>query len=175
MSEAVAAVIEQGRRARAGGRLQEALAEYLRASTIAEASGLTLERVAALEGVGQIERDLGRHEAASANYREAVEVCRGANAPVRMAHALRHLADIECERGLYEAAMGPVSEALEIYRQHPGVSPLELANTLRVLALLQESRGDSAVAAWREARELYVSAGVEIGVKECEARLRDVG
>lgn len=175
MGQNVATVIERAREARRTGRLQDALSEYVRAAGMAKATDLTTELVVALEGMGQIERDLHRPEAAHARYSEAVEVCRGANDPIRLAHALRHLADIERERCHYEAALAPASEALEIYRRHREASPLELANALRVWALVQEGRGDlaEAASAWREARGLYEAEGVEAGVRECDARLRN--
>ena len=51
---------------------------------------------------------------------------------------------------------------------------LELANALRPCALLRERLGDgeAALALWREARELYLAAGIAEGVRECDRHLR---
>lgn len=173
MPDVVAAAIERARNARANGRLQSALTEYERAASAAKSEGLTTEFIVALEGIGQIERDLGDLESACAKYHQAAEECRGANEPMRLAHALRHIADIELERGRGESAAGPASEAVEISRQQPDIPPLELANTLRVWALVQEAEGDmtGATCTWREALVLYEAQGIEAGVRECEVRI----
>jgi len=175
MAKDVATAIERAREARTAGRLQDASSEYVQAAGMAKATGLTTELIVALEGIGQIEPDLRRPEVAYARYSEAVEVCRGANEPIRLADALRHLADIERERGHNEAAGAPALEAVGIYRRHSEVSPRELANALRVWALVQDARGDlaEAASAWREARGLNEAAGIKAGVRECGARLSD--
>lgn len=65
------------------------------------------------------------------------------------------------------------AEALALYRAGGATQPLELANTLRGLALVHEARGEGEEAAhlWREARDLYSRAGVAAGVAESERRL----
>jgi tetratricopeptide (TPR) repeat protein len=166
-------LLESAREARAAGRSEAALADYRRAAELASAQGLTTERIVALKGMGQVERDLELPEAACARYREAAALCRRVDEPMMLAHTLRHVADLERERGLREAALAAAAEALEIYRRHPEVPALERANTLRVWALVLETGGgpSSGVEAWREARDLYRSAGVEAGVIECDAHL----
>ena len=51
--------------------------------------------------------------------------------------------------------------------------PLDHANALRPAAALRQEVGDveEARLLWRRAAELYRAAGVEEGVRECEARL----
>lgn len=173
MTGTVEELLTRAHQARMDDRPQDALEDYAQAIAAAREEGLTLELIVALEGVGQMERDLGRLRAARDSYRNAVEESRAAEVPDRLAHALRHLADVERERGQVEEALTWSVEAVGIVREFPGTRPLELANTLRVLALAREAGGNFAGAreAWRDAREGYELAGIEAGVSECEARL----
>ena len=68
-------------------------------------------------------------------------------------------------------------EALALYRSNDRTDPLDLANALRPLAILEEAAGhtDSAAALWREARDLYARANVAEGAAECAARLDGLG
>jgi hypothetical protein len=60
-------------------------------------------------------------------------------------------------------------EAAGIYRQLDEKATLDLANTLRGLALVNEStaKPDASRSLWQEARELYAKCNVEAGVAEC--------
>jgi hypothetical protein len=60
-----------------------------------------------------------------------------------------------------------------LYRREERTPPLDLANSLRGMALLKEQLGEveAAVASWEEARALFTSVQVEAGVVECTARL----
>ena len=64
-------------------------------------------------------------------------------------------------------------EAFNLYRANPQTTPLDLANTIRGLAILKFDTGDAprAVSLWTEARSLYAKAGVNEGVAESERRL----
>jgi tetratricopeptide (TPR) repeat protein len=101
-----------------------------------------------------------RYEDARSDYLDAVDICRASGDARLLAHTLRHLGDIEREMGRKDDAEVHCAEALEIARRE-GVAPLELANTIRVLALLRDDE-----ALWREAHDLYVSVNVEAGVAE---------
>jgi hypothetical protein len=59
---------------------------------------------------------------------------------------------------------------LELYRSNLDTKLLDLANTVRPYALLNEEQGnlDSARKLWEEARHLYGSLRVEAGVSECD-------
>jgi len=65
------------------------------------------------------------------------------------------------------------ARARALYRGDPHTAPLDLANTLRGLALVTATRGDhaGAIALWREAGALYAAAGIEAGVAESAARV----
>jgi hypothetical protein len=64
-------------------------------------------------------------------------------------------------------------EAAGIYRQLRERATLDLANTLRGLALVNESAAkmDASKVLWQEARELYAKCIVEPGVAECDEKL----
>jgi hypothetical protein len=64
-------------------------------------------------------------------------------------------------------------EAAGIYRQLGEKATLDLANTLRGLALVNESAAkmDASKALWQEARELYAKCNVKAGVAECDEKL----
>ncbi len=116
-----------------------------------------------------------RREDVRARYEAAAERHRSDGDRRRLAHALRHLAEIHTENRRLELADECLSEALGIYEPMADLPALELANTVRPLALLREAQGrrDEAMTAWREARALYERSGVQAGVDECDAHLAD--
>jgi len=165
--------VDRGRRARREDRPEDARVAY--AEAIAEcrgpaSRGLLIE---ALKGLAQVERDLGRPAAALPLYEEAVAVVRETADALGLAHTLRHLGDAHRETGEIELAEPCYREALAIYRSHPETAPLELANAIRPLAIVEEKAGRSAEARrfWHEARDLYAAAGVEAGFAECAQRM----
>ncbi len=101
-------------------------------------------------------------------YEEAVALYRELNEPLVLAHAIRHLGDVYHEEGRPDLAEPCYHEALSLYRGHEDRSPVDLANAIRSLAVL---RWEQTRALWDEARELYISVGVEAGVKESSARV----
>ena len=165
--------IDLGRRARREGRLEEARRAY--AEAIADCRGASRRGglVEALKGLAQVERDLGRPAAAVPLYEEAILVGRLTGEALILAHTVRHLGDVHRETGRLDLAEPCYREALAIYRGHPETAPLELANAIRPLAIVEEKAGRSAEARrlWHEARDLYSAAGVEAGYAECAARM----
>ena len=93
--------------------------------------------------------------------------------PERLAYAIRHEADILREACLPAEAEPLYLEAEGIYRQQGEVAALDLANTLRGLALVNESLGrrDASRLLFEQARELYAKCNVEAGVAECNKKL----
>lgn len=108
-------------------------------------------------------------------YSEAAELLRP-NEPLRYAHTIRHIADMFLEDGLLNEAKPLYDEALEIYRTDLNTKLLDLANTVRPLALLQQKLGEKerAIELWREARSLYGSLRIEDGTRECDAHLANL-
>ena len=83
-----------------------------------------------------------------------------------------------CGRRLREACLPAEAEPLyleaeAIYRQQGEEAELDLANTLRGLALVNESSGrsDAARLLFQQARELYAKCKVEAGVAGCNEKL----
>jgi tetratricopeptide (TPR) repeat protein len=116
---------------------------------------------------------------ARAHYGHAAEMYREQGDVLAYAHTIRHVADIWMQEGKTRQEGNAVDakplyeEALEIYRSNLDTKLLDLANTVRPCALVQEALGntDFAMALWEEARNLYGSLRIEAGVEECGARL----
>jgi tetratricopeptide (TPR) repeat protein len=122
---------------------------------------------------GRQARNEGNLPVAREHYAEAAKIYREQDDVLAYAHTIRHVADIyqqECNsveaKPLYE-------EALELYRSNLGTKLLDLANTVRPYALLNEEQGnfDFARKLWREARHLYGSLRLDVGVSECDAHI----
>jgi hypothetical protein len=62
---------------------------------------------------------------------------------------------------------------LALYRGHGHTRPLDLANTIRSLAVLKDDAGETEEARrlWQEAHDLYVVIDVQPGVAESAGRL----
>ncbi len=118
-----------------------------------------------------------RHEKrladARAHYAEAAHIYRDENKPLAYAHTIRHIADMHLDELNLTAAKPLYEESLEIYRNNLDTKLLDLANTVRPYALLNEKLGDleAATQFWHEARNLYTSLRINDGVRECESHL----
>jgi len=86
---------------------------------------------------------------------------------------MRHIADIHQQEGNFAEAKPLYEEALEIYRSNLDTKLLDLANTVRPYALLNEQQGhlEAASKLWEEARILYGSLRIDAGFSECEAHI----
>lgn len=127
----------------------------------------------ALTALGQIERDMENTQCALKLYQEAVAIYHARSDMLRLAHTVRHVGDIYSEDGQFAPAELCYRDALEMYRTNPDTPPLDLANTLRGFAILNEKtgRGEEARQLWIEARDFYESVNVEAGVAESKRRL----
>ena len=122
-------------------------------------------------------RTAGHLADARRGYERAGELARTAGNTRLLAHALRHMSDIEREDGRPVEALASGREAVELYRELAGTSSLELANALRVTSLALQDVGEigEVSSLWREARSLYMQAGIQAGVEECDANLSRIG
>ncbi|HSU19948.1 MAG TPA: hypothetical protein VLI45_09425 [Acidobacteriaceae bacterium] len=113
-----------------------------------------------------------RLDEAAELYWRALEAFEASGQPMRAAHIARHLAEVELEAGRLEEASLRIAAVLLFYRGRQ-VRRLEMANTLRIAALIDEKRGfrDEARQLWSEVREMYAREGVEEGVAEARKRL----
>jgi tetratricopeptide (TPR) repeat protein len=173
MTETFQEQFAKGYRARREGHAVDSRAIFIKAVRSAAEEGDRPSLAEALCGLGQAERDIGNLEAARHHYAGAAVLYREIGPPARLAYALRHEADILREAGLPVEAEPLYVEAEGIYRQQGEDAELDLANTLRGLALAYESTGkaDAARSLFEQARALYAKCGVQAGVAECEEKL----
>lgn len=173
MPERLDELLDQALQSRKEHRLDDARRSLLEATEIARQSQAKLDLARALTRLGQIERDLRHSDAALQCYEEAVAIYRDEGDALRLAHGVRHMADIHLEQKRRDVAERCYYEALAIYRAQEEVSPLELANAIRGLAVLKSGDRETGEAKllWQEARDLYDAAGVHAGVEESSHRL----
>jgi tetratricopeptide (TPR) repeat protein len=166
-------LLQEGHLARSEGRSVDAKRLYTQATELSRAEGNTPRLAQSLNRLGAIERDLGNIESALQHYQEAADLYRSLGAQFSVAHAVRHMGDILRESGQLAPALPYYQEALEIHRADPGMDTLDLANTLRGLALLKTSLGakEEAIALWQEAGALYNQVWQEPGSPYSEADL----
>jgi tetratricopeptide (TPR) repeat protein len=130
----------------------------------------------ALCGLAQAERDIGNCAAAHHQYANAALLYREIGPPSRLAYALRHEGDLARELNKPEEAESAYREAETIYRGLGNDARLDLANTLRGLALVKEGTGPAQASKplWTEARDLYLRCDVRVGVEKCDQKLREL-
>jgi tetratricopeptide (TPR) repeat protein len=173
MPESYKEQFARGYQARRENRAADSRAIFLKAVRSASEEGDRPALAEALCGLGQAERDIGSLEPARHVYANAAVLYRQIGPPARLAYALRHEADILRELGLPAEAEPLYLEAEGIYRQQGEDAELDLANTLRGLALVNESTGrtDASRSLFEQARELYIKCNVEAGAAECSRKL----
>ena len=122
---------------------------------------------------GRQARNEKRLSAARKSYAEAAQIYRAQNNPLAYAHTIRHIADMYLDESNHAEAKPLYEEALDLYRSNLDTKLLDLANTVRPYALLNEQSGNLDIASqlWREARNLYASLRLEAGFRECETHL----
>ncbi len=169
-------LVDEVWRLRRQGRTTAALRKAQEALRLARQEKEPETLVMALRAVAQIWTDVARIDDATPPLEEAVALCRQLGHEPLLAHTLRHLADV------LGASDAPASRArgLELAREalaltrSAGVEGLELANTVRALAVLEEQvrpGARDAAPLWAEARTLYAASGVDAGVEECAEAL----
>jgi tetratricopeptide (TPR) repeat protein len=173
MTETFQEQFARGYQARREGRAADARAIFLKAVRSAAEEADRPDLAEALCGLGQAERDIGNLEAARHHYAGAAVLYRQIGPPERLGYALRHEADILRKACLPVEAEPVYVEAAGIYQQQGEGAELDLANTLRGLALVNESLGkvDASRSLFEQARSLYAKRNVEAGVAECKEKL----
>ena len=173
MTETFKDLFARGYQARRENRLADSRAVFIEAVRKAAIEADRPSLAEALSGLAQAERGIGNLEAAGHHYANAVVLYRELALRDRLAYALRHQADILRATGKVVEAEPLYREAEEIYRQLGESASLDLANTLRGLALVNDSSAkiNASKALWQEARELYSKCNVEAGVAECDQML----
>jgi tetratricopeptide (TPR) repeat protein len=173
VSEQFEELMQQAMHARRENRFANAKRDYARAVDICRQNGNKADLARALKGLGQIERDLGHLEIALQHYEEALALHRAEGGAFKIAHTVRHVGDIHQDAGSIESAEPCYNEALKLYRAHKQTDALDLANTIRGMALLKEKTGNHVEAKllWEEARDLYSKTSVSTGVAESTRHL----
>src|ERR1700724_1804499 len=173
MNETFKELFARGYQARREDRLADSRAIFIEAVRKASIEADRPSLAEALSGLAQAERDIGNPEAASHHYANAAVLYRQGGPPTRLAYAIRHEADVLREMCRPAEAEPLYREAEEIYRQLGEKATPDLANTIRGLALVNESAAkmDASKALWQEGRELYAKCNVEAGVAECDEKL----
>ena len=173
MGESFQELFAQGYKARRENRIADSRAIFIKGVRSAAEEGDRASLAEALCGLGQAERDIGNLPAAHLHYAGAATLYREIGPPARLAYAIRHEADLLREECRSAEAEPLYLEAASIYRAQGEEAALDLANTLRGLALVAESSGkpDASKSFWQEARQLYAKCNVEAGVAECDKKL----
>ena len=173
MGETFQELFARGYQARRENRIADSRAIFIKGVRSAAEEGDRPSLAEALCGLGQAERDIGNLAAARLHYAGAATLYREIGPPERLAYAIRHEADILREEYQPAEAEPLYLEAATIYRKQGEEAALDLANTLRGLALLAESSGkpDASQSLWQEARQLYAKCKVEAGVAECDQKV----
>src|SRR5580698_2088869 len=173
MSETFKELFARGYQARRENRIADSRAVFIQGVRSAAEQGDRPSLAEALSGLAQAERDIGNLEAARHHYANAAILYREIGPPERLAYAIRHEADLLRKEDRFAEAEPLYLEAASIYREQGDEAALDLANTLRGLALLAESSGkpDAAKSLWQEARQLYTKCNVQAGVAECDEKL----
>jgi tetratricopeptide (TPR) repeat protein len=171
--EALKSLFNRATAARNEGHEDEAERLYKEAAEAARAQD-TVGRAEALIGAGQIRRQRGDRPGASIYLSEAITLLRNefASQPEciapTLAFALTHAAELRGELGENAVAGTQIEEAVRLYRAIQPVPPLDLANALRVSALLSERE---ALAAWTEAQTLYITISQNDSIDEAQKHI----
>jgi tetratricopeptide (TPR) repeat protein len=173
MGETFQELFARGYKARRENRIADSRAVFIQAVRSAAEEGDRPSLAEALCGLAQAERDIGNLQAAGHHYAGAATLYREIGPRERLAYAIRHEADVLREESQPTEAETLYLEAATIYREQGDEAALDLANTLRGLALVTESLGkpDAAKSLWQEARQLYAKCNVQAGVAECDKKL----
>ncbi|MEI9980223.1 MAG: tetratricopeptide repeat protein [Edaphobacter sp.] len=166
-------LFEKGYRARRENRVADSRAIFLDAVRKAAEDGDRPSLAEALCGLAQAENDIGNCEAARQHYASAAVLYRQVGPLSGVAFAVRHEADMLRLMRQPSEAEPLYLEAEDIYRRQGDSAALDLANTLRGLAMVREATGTSEASRplWMEARDLYARGDVKAGVEECNRKL----
>ena len=164
------------RQRRQGGKTEDTLVDILEAITILRKIGAKQELIDALGRLGHLEMDRGRWDRAHTVYEEAIALSVTIGDELRRAHKTRHLGDVHRHAGRQDDASVCYEQALTIYRSHPAPPKGDLANAIRMVALVREDqhRVEEAIELWNEARTLYGELNIAAGVEEADSHIKSL-
>jgi tetratricopeptide (TPR) repeat protein len=166
-------LLAEGHRERQQNRLSASRAVFIDVVRKASEEGDRSSLAEALEGLAEAENGIGNCEAARHHYANAAALYRQIGPPKMLAGTLRHEADLWMQINRPAEAEPLYLEAEKVYRQNGEESALDLAHTLRALALIREAKGATTPARslWREACEIYARLEVKDKLAECDKKL----
>jgi tetratricopeptide (TPR) repeat protein len=173
MTDKFKELLAEGYRARRESRFPASRAIFLDVVRKAAEEGDRSSLAEALGGLAEAEDGIGNCEAARHHYASAAALYRQIGPPKMLACTLRHEADLWMQTNRPAEAEPLYLEAEKVYRQSGEESALDLAHTLRALALLREANGEAkaAMSFWQEACEIYARLQVEQALAECSSKL----
>jgi tetratricopeptide (TPR) repeat protein len=173
MAEKFKELLAAGHRARQENRLSDSRAIFLDMVRKAAEEGDRSSLAEALGGLAEAEDGIGNYEAARHHYANAAVLYRQIGPPKMLACTLRHEADLWMRTNRPAEAEPLYLEAEKVYRQNGEESVLDLAHTLRALALIREAKGETTAARslWQEACEIYARLEVKEALAECDKKL----
>ena len=139
MTDKFKELLAEGHRERQENRLSASRAIFIDLVRKAAEEGDRPSLAEALGGLAEAEDGIGNCEAARHHYANAAALYRQIGPPKMLAGTLRHEADLWMQANRREEAEPLYLEAEKIYRQPGEESALDLAHTLRALALIREA------------------------------------
>ena len=163
----------EGYRARRENRLPAARAIFIDAVRKAAEDGDRASLAEALSGLAQSENEIGNCEAARHHYANAAVLYRQLEQPKMLASAIAHEADLLLRMNNPSEAEPLYLEAEKMYRQDGEDGALDLARTLRGMALIKEESGEleASRVLWLQVREISTRHDAKEAVAECDRKL----
>jgi hypothetical protein len=173
MTEKFKELLAEGYRARQENRFSDSRAIFLDVVRKAAEEADRYSLAESLGGLAEAEDGIGNCEAARHHYANAAVLYRVIGPPKMLACTLRHEADLWIQANRPAEAEPRYLEAEKAYRQSGEESALDLAHTLRALALIREAKGEAQAAQplWQEACQIYARLDVKEALAECDKKL----
>ena len=173
MTDKFKELLAEGHRAQKENRLSASRAAFFDVVRKAAEEGDRPALAEALGGLAEAEDGIGNCVAARHHYANAAALYREIGPPKMLACTLRREADLWIQTNQSAEAEPLYLEAEKVYRQSGEESALDLAHTLRALALIREAKGETTAARslWQEACKIYARLEVKDAFAECNRKL----
>jgi tetratricopeptide (TPR) repeat protein len=173
MTDKFKELLAEGHRAQKENRLSASRAAFFDVVRKAAEEGDRPALAEALGGLAEAEDGIGNCVAARHHYASAAALYREIGPPKMLACTLRREADLWIQTNQSAEAEPLYLEAEKVYRQSGEESALDLAHTLRALALIREAKGETTAARslWQEACKIYARLEVKDAFAECNRKL----
>ncbi len=147
--------------------LVEAVNKLRRQGTVSELT------ITALRRLGHVYLDRGAADQALVLFIEGLDLARSLSDELAVAHMTRHVGDAYRASQQWEKAIQFYRESLKLYRTIDSPPRLDLANSIRMVALVEErlENMEEAIQLWTEAGDIYASVGITAGTDEALSRI----